>query len=43
MIGFLAVIEQKKILIRCLKEVNTDPTRLLNPKGFVFEFQFKSF
>jgi len=38
LIGFLAVIEQKKILALCLKEENTDSTKLRFPKGFVLEF-----
>ena len=36
--GFLAEIEQKNNLIRCLKELKTDSTRLRFPKGFMFEF-----
>lgn len=35
--GFLAVIEQKKILILCFSDENTDSTRLLFPKPFVLE------
>ena len=41
--GFSAVIEQKNIFTLCLNELNTDSTKLLLPKPFVFEFQIKTF
>ena len=41
--GFLVVMEQKKIIVLCLKEENTDSTKLRFPKGFVLEFQIKDF
>jgi len=35
---FLAVIEQKKILILCFREEKTDSTKLRFPKGLVLIF-----
>jgi len=35
---FLAVIEQKNILILCFKEESIDPSKLLFPKGLMLKF-----